>query len=420
MRRPGDTSAKSSGNFDEEKNWFSVFSTSTEFEAQKPYKPYAVFCMLECGGDYSLVTKKLADLGYGTPLERIKEAQNDIPSIIDMTDDGDLSFLAEDSDYDEYIQKWRDGTFEMGLSTGSPELDKHFLFKKGNLVIVNGIDNVGKSIMIWYLMFLAALLHGWKSIIFSSENKVGAVKKKIMEFYWCKSIDRMTEEEYKEANAFFKDHFKCIKNGEKLYNYRDFLNMITKILKVFPADAVLGDPYNSFKVESKQTYEYHYEAASEMKLFNERNNISMFLNTHVGTQGARKKDNDGYTVAPGKEDTEMGVMFANKADDFLTFHRLTDHDTEFMYTELHVRKIKETETGGRPTPKYRPIYFRSLEGLVGFIQVNSKSISEIGMNPVTTWRNNKNNMEKFDVFKSRGITIDLPEVKNGPDDAAPF
>ena len=52
LLRPGQTSAQTSGNYDHEKNWFSVFTTSSEFEPQKAYLPYAVFAKLECNDDF--------------------------------------------------------------------------------------------------------------------------------------------------------------------------------------------------------------------------------------------------------------------------------------------------------------------------------------------------------------------------------
>lgn len=419
MRRPGETSTKTSGNYDEDKRWFSVFSTSTIFEAQKPYKPYAVFAMLECNGDYSQVTKKLAQMGYGDPLEKVAENRDYIPSIVDMNTDDDLSFLADDEDTEDYIRKWRDGSFELGLTTGIPELDKYFRFKRGNLVIGNGLDNVGKSSMFWYLLLLSSILHGWKHIIFTSENSAGAFKKKIIEFYTGKPISSLTDAEYVEANVFFKKHFRFIKNGEKLYNFQDIINLTKKTLVNFKADTLLIDPYNSLKVESKQTYEYHYEVASKLKLFGEHEDLCIYLNAHVGTAAAKRKDSKGFTLAPGKEDTEMGVMFANKADDFLTFHRLTDHETEFMYMELHVRKIKETETGGRPTPKSKPILFRPISGIVGFSQISEKSMSVAGFDAVSTHKQNKENALKYNVFQSPEIIQDLPPSMEGGSEA-PF
>jgi hypothetical protein len=37
-----------------------------------------------------------------------------------------------------------------------------------------------------------------------------------------------------------------------------------------------------------------------------------------------------------------------------------------MYNHIHIRKVKEVETGGRPTPMDEPVRFRSLPDNVGF------------------------------------------------------
>lgn len=65
LKRPGETDKRSSGSFNHELNYFSVFSTSTEFVPKAGYRPYAVYAMLECGGDFSLAYKKLASDGFG-------------------------------------------------------------------------------------------------------------------------------------------------------------------------------------------------------------------------------------------------------------------------------------------------------------------------------------------------------------------
>lgn len=51
---------------------FYVFSTSTEFEPEKPYKPYAVYAMLEHDGDFKAAGRALKAQGYGSarPPER--------------------------------------------------------------------------------------------------------------------------------------------------------------------------------------------------------------------------------------------------------------------------------------------------------------------------------------------------------------
>jgi hypothetical protein len=37
-----------------------------------------------------------------------------------------------------------------------------------------------------------------------------------------------------------------------------------------------------------------------------------------------------------------------------------------MYNQVHIRKVKEVETGGRPTPLDEPVRFRSIPNNVGF------------------------------------------------------
>ena len=62
--RPG-SEAKHSGSFNKSMGLFSVFSVNTPFQVEKGYKPSAVFCILECNGDFKEGAKKLVELGYG-------------------------------------------------------------------------------------------------------------------------------------------------------------------------------------------------------------------------------------------------------------------------------------------------------------------------------------------------------------------
>jgi hypothetical protein len=193
---------------------------------------------------------------------------------------------------------------------------------------------------------LSALQHDWNWVLFSSENRVGGVIRKLIEFYWCEPIDELTEAKFAIAKKFVNEHFSIIKTNDKMFNYQDILNMAVKAKRFKNYKGLLIDPYNSLKVEIKagskqQIYDYHYEAASVIQLFCKHNNISVYLNCHVGTAGARNKDKAGFTKAPQKEDTEGGVMFSNKADEFITIHRVTQHAENWKYTEIHVRKVKE-------------------------------------------------------------------------------
>lgn len=76
LKRPGTSKTDTSGNFDVEKNWFSVFSTSTEFEPETAYLPYAVYTILEHAGDFNKSASALYKDGYG---ERFKPTNSAPP-----------------------------------------------------------------------------------------------------------------------------------------------------------------------------------------------------------------------------------------------------------------------------------------------------------------------------------------------------
>lgn len=78
--RPGKTHGVS-GDLLLEKRWFSVFTTSCQFEPNKAYSPAAVFCMLECDNDWKKTAKRLSSDGYGMN-EREAKRQNKMFSFI--------------------------------------------------------------------------------------------------------------------------------------------------------------------------------------------------------------------------------------------------------------------------------------------------------------------------------------------------
>jgi hypothetical protein len=174
--------------------------------------------------------------------------------------------------------------------------------------------------------------------------------------------------------------------------------MVKKTLKTGKFNYGMIDPYNSLKIDlsgfSKlSTHEYHYEALSEIKAFGQKNNFGWFVNHHAVTAAARTKDAEKkYVQAPGKQDTEGGQKVANKTDDFLTIHRITQHPTDWMITEVHVRKIKDTETGGRPTPLEMPVKFEMYKGGCAFLERLEEGGNPV--DPVNSWHFNNRPKQK--------------------------
>lgn len=69
LKRPGDTDAKSSGNFHYEKRVFFVHSTNAAPLENRGYGPTELFILLECSGDKKIAYRRLLELGYGEPYQ---------------------------------------------------------------------------------------------------------------------------------------------------------------------------------------------------------------------------------------------------------------------------------------------------------------------------------------------------------------
>ena len=227
---------------------------------------------------------------------------------------------------------------------------------------MNGHSNVGKTTMALYLMVNASVRHGWKWVVYSSENRTASLKMTLIQFAMKKPVSSMNHMERKRAYEWVGKHFTVISN-KQVYSYSDIIVFLEKIMKQQEVDAVFVDPYNSLKLDMANSsigvHDYHYEAASEFLTFSTANNVAVWLNMHAVTEAQRRKGADGLPVAPYAEDTEGGGKFVNRADCFITIHRKVQHPdfAQRKVTEVHIRKVRDVETGGEPTSLDSPVCF---------------------------------------------------------------
>jgi hypothetical protein len=264
------------------------------------------------------------------------------------------------------IEQARKGTIPQGLSTGYNRLDFHFRYKQGNLLIMNGHDNVGKSFVAWYLMVIASVKYGWRWIMFSSENESPDIRTQLVEFLCGKLAKYIEEKEFNHHLDFVYDHFEIIEisdEKEEVETY-DFISSIAQRIideSEKPFNGVLFDPYNALEIDMSKmdrrlsTHDYHYSCANKMRKFKKKNNVATWVNMHAVSEALRKVDKDGYPLPPGKADTEGGGKFSNKADEFITWHRYVQDSERALTTEMHVRKVKDTKTGGKCTDLKNPV-----------------------------------------------------------------
>jgi len=283
--------------------------------------------------------------------------------------------LIEFSEQLAYLQKVRSGEIKTATGLGIKDFDEHFRFKSSNFNIILGHANVGKTSIALYLMLLYSVLHQKKWLVYSSENEPYSLIRKMIEFLEKKPINKVTDKGFEKSSDFINDHFKFIDNGQ-MYTYKDLLDYADAIKQAWNYHGLFIDPYNSLKkdadlLKSVGGHEYDYTACTEFRIFCKKHNVTIWLNTHANTDALRKKHSNfdeyaGHPIPPMASDVEGGGKFVNRADDFMVVHRYVQHPSDYMYSFIHIRKVKEIETGGRPTAINNPIPIKALPNNVGY------------------------------------------------------
>jgi hypothetical protein len=265
---------------------------------------------------------------------------------------------------DKYLDDVINGRIKLGLGLGLATFDSHYRFKQGEFTIINGLDNVGKTDWIlWYFCALS-VTKGLKFCIWSGENKAGQLLKRLIQWKIGQYINKAEEEDIYNAKAWAEEHFYFIDNTG-FYKSKELLDMFDSV----DVDAVLIDPYTGMNRE--YTHSSNYDFLNEMRMFCNQTNKSLFVNTHPNTEAARRiygleHEYSGYPMPPSRSQSEGGQPFANRPDNFITIHRLIGHPLMKFNTQVYIRKIKDTETGGDPNAIDDPIIFEFNKGL-GFV-----------------------------------------------------
>jgi hypothetical protein len=86
LKRPGKTDSHISADYHKGLGLFKVFSTSTEFETGRGYKPFAIYALLEHNNNFSAAAKQLIKDGYGE--QKNKVSANIKKDFVNKKDEG--------------------------------------------------------------------------------------------------------------------------------------------------------------------------------------------------------------------------------------------------------------------------------------------------------------------------------------------
>jgi len=241
----------------------------------------------------------------------------------------------------------------LGLKTGWSSLDEYYTVAPGELTVLTGIPNHGKSNFLDCLMLNLILLNDWNFAVWSPENHpVQKHQRTLSEKLtrapfrkkWNENIPRMRKTEIKSASKQINKNLTFIEPPEEadptidlILDYARIINRRSKI------DALIIDPYNELVRDFTYTTETQYisDMLGKLRRFGRANNIHIFIVAHP--QKLQKK-NDGSYDPPTMYDIAGSANWRNKADNGLCVNRIFKEGQK-DHVEIIVQKIRYRDNG---------------------------------------------------------------------------
>ena len=237
-------------------------------------------------------------------------------------------------------------------STGWAALDKFYKVRRGELTIVSGVPNNGKSEFLDNLILNLAEHSGFKFGVCSFENpeiihsvkffeKINKERKK-----FTRDIGRFMV----RGMAFLKEHIFFYKNDQDQMDIDYILARASELVLRHDILGLVIDPYNQIyhnRPANLNEHEHIGQMLRKIRAFAKTYNIHIWLVAHPKKVG---KDE-----IPSGYDISGSANWLNMPDNLLVVHR--DKDNQGVYTgetSVHIQKVRfQPDVGGCGCAKLR-------------------------------------------------------------------
>lgn len=247
---------------------------------------------------------------------------------------------------DEVIELYRNGR-KRAFSTGWGGLDQFLTITEGQLSVVTGIPNSGKSEWVDALMVNLAEANGWNFAVCSFENPPvehisKLVEKHLRTPYWDGAMQRMTEVQLQSGMDWVRDHFHFIRaDGDgDMANVDWILEKMAACVLRYGVKGVVLDPWNECEHQrpaNMSETEYIGHSLMKIKRFASTRGVHVWIVAHPSKMHAE----GGKVPIPGLYDISGSSNWANKADLGVVVHR----NDEDQNVEIHVKKCRFKSIG---------------------------------------------------------------------------
>ena len=243
--------------------------------------------------------------------------------------------------------------FEKIMGVGIPELDYLFKPKRGEITLLTGIGNYGKTAWQKSQILGRIIMFGEKIATFSPEDT--PAEEYFHDFVemllGCECTpfnpNRPSNEVYEAAYDFISKHIFYI-SAEMLsptpqYIKEKFLELIVQEKVDFCCIDPFNQMTNDYKGFGGRTDKYLETLLADFSRFAKKNDVYFWVIAHPKLM---ERDKSGNYKCPDVFDVADGAMWNNKMDNILVYHRpFAQTDPNNPLAEFHSKKIKKKSVG---------------------------------------------------------------------------
>lgn len=248
---------------------------------------------------------------------------------------------------EETLALYRDGR-KRGHSTGWASLDEFMTIREGELSVVTGIPNAGKSEFLDALIVNLARRYGWRFALCSFENPPEEHISKLAEKhlgvpFWDGPTLRMTEAQLLGAIDWVADHFHLIRADNEAPTIDWILEAARGAVLRHGVRGLVIDPYNEIehrRPSAMTETEYVSQTLGKVKRFAQAHGVHVWFVAHPAKM---QRENGKSLPAPSLYDISGSANWANKADLGVVVHR--DPNADPTRTDIYLRKVRFKSVG---------------------------------------------------------------------------
>ncbi|KAL6779279.1 CGLD17 [Auxenochlorella protothecoides x Auxenochlorella symbiontica] len=279
--------------------------------------------------------------------------------------------------YDDILRHYYlDPRTGQAASTGWPALDAFYKVIPGELTIVTGVPNSGKSEWIDALLCNLAFVHGWTFAMCSMEKKAMDHARQLVEKYtgrpffdlpYARNSTRMSLEELNEGLDWVDDRFHLVRYEDDALPSVDWVLDVAKAAVYrYGIRGLVIDPYNELDHQrpgNMSETEYVSQMLTKIKRFAQVSGVHVWFVAHP------RQLQQWRGEAPNLYDISGSAHFINKADNGIVVHRNREPGAEnAAEVQILVRKVRNKVAGtlGEAVLEYDRVNGRYIDpGAVG-------------------------------------------------------